>query len=124
VLEGCVSQLLQIFALLDDMGQVDAASHVGFALAILRTASAEQESKEPAAEMQATLSPREVQVLFELASGASNKLIARRLRIAEPTVKIHIRNILSKTASENRTQAALWAEKNQAALAAFSNPAA
>lgn len=55
------------------------------------------------------LSRRELDVLQNLVNGCSNKVIARNLDIAETTVKIHIRRILNKTCSSNRTQAALWA---------------
>ena len=41
--------------------------------------------------------------------GAPNKLIARRLDVAETTVKAPIKAILRKIGAANRTQAALWA---------------
>jgi two-component system nitrate/nitrite response regulator NarL len=44
--------------------------------------------------------------------GNSNKLIARNFDIAEATVKIHVKNILRKLKTQNRTQAALWAREN------------
>jgi len=55
------------------------------------------------------LSERELQILRSLASGDSNKVIAAKLDIAESTVKVHLKHILRKTSSFNRTQAALWA---------------
>jgi two-component system, NarL family, nitrate/nitrite response regulator NarL len=55
------------------------------------------------------LSNREVEVLRLLASGDSNKLIAAKLDIRESTVKVHLKQILRKTRTFNRTQAALWA---------------
>jgi two-component system nitrate/nitrite response regulator NarL len=54
-------------------------------------------------------SRRELEVLRCLVDGCSNKAIARRMDIAETTVKIYVRRILSKTQSSNRTQAVLWA---------------
>jgi hypothetical protein len=44
--------------------------------------------------------------------GHSNKVIARDLRIAEPTVKTHVKNILNKIGATNRTQAAMWGRTN------------
>ena len=55
------------------------------------------------------LSNREQTVLMQLTHGASNKHIARELNIAEATVKIHVKSLLSKIRVNNRTQAAMWA---------------
>ncbi|AWN43680.1 LuxR C-terminal-related transcriptional regulator [Methylobacterium durans] len=60
----------------------------------------------------APLSTSEVKVLRCLAGGASNKMIALRYALAEPTVKIHVKNILRKLKAQNRTQAAIWAREN------------
>jgi two-component system nitrate/nitrite response regulator NarL len=54
------------------------------------------------------LSCREVEILQCLASGLSNKAIAKNLNIAEATVKVHVKRILRKAHAMNRTQAALW----------------
>ena len=54
---------------------------------------------------QHSLSGREVDVLRQLAQGASNKVIAYRLEISEGTVKSHIRNLLSKLEANDRTHA-------------------
>jgi len=51
------------------------------------------------------LTPREKEVLALLAQGARNKDIAASLVIAERTVKIHVRNILTKLNVGNRTEA-------------------
>lgn len=56
-----------------------------------------------------TLSPREQQILAEIARGASNKEIARTLGIAETTVKIHVQHILRKLGLSSRVQAAVYA---------------
>jgi len=55
------------------------------------------------------LSTRELNVLRCLADGASNKVIALKFDLAEATVKIHVKNILRKLKTQNRTQAAIWA---------------
>jgi LuxR family maltose regulon positive regulatory protein len=54
----------------------------------------------------AELSEREVEVLAEVASGASNKHIARKLDLSLHTVKRHIANILDKLECDSRGQAA------------------
>jgi NarL family two-component system response regulator LiaR len=55
------------------------------------------------------LTPRETGVLRLIASGKSNKDIARDLSIGEETVKSHVGNILGKLGMTSRTQAALYA---------------
>jgi two-component system, NarL family, nitrate/nitrite response regulator NarL len=58
------------------------------------------------------LSAREAQILHHLTQGASNKLIARDLGLAEATVKVHVKAILRKVKAANRTQAAMWAQQH------------
>jgi two-component system nitrate/nitrite response regulator NarL len=59
------------------------------------------------------LSTREAEILHCLTEGAPNKLIARKLDVAEATVKVHIKAILRKIGAANRTQAAMWATAHQ-----------
>ena len=66
----------------------------------------------PAHEVASLLSPREQQVLQQIATGASNKQIARALAIAETTVKIHVQHILRKLQLSSRVQAAVYATGN------------
>jgi DNA-binding CsgD family transcriptional regulator len=54
------------------------------------------------------LTAREQQVLGLLAQGLGNRAIAERLVISENTAANHVRSILVKTGSANRTQAALY----------------
>jgi DNA-binding NarL/FixJ family response regulator len=54
------------------------------------------------------LSPRELQVLRDIAEGADNSEIARHLVISENTVKTHVHSILRKLAVDNRIQAAVY----------------
>jgi two-component system nitrate/nitrite response regulator NarL len=58
------------------------------------------------------LSRREGLIIAHLMEGHSNKVIARDLRIAEATVKAHVKNILKKIGATNRTQAAMWGRAN------------
>jgi two-component system nitrate/nitrite response regulator NarL len=58
------------------------------------------------------LSPREKSILRCLIEGDSNKCIARKIDIAEATVKVHVKAILRKIRVHNRTQAAIWAINN------------
>jgi two-component system nitrate/nitrite response regulator NarL len=58
------------------------------------------------------LSMREKCILRCLIEGEPNKSIARKINIAEATVKVHVKTILRKIRVHNRTQAAVWAMNN------------
>jgi DNA-binding NarL/FixJ family response regulator len=58
------------------------------------------------------LSEREREVLAMVAEGLPNKIIATRLAISEKTVKAHLTNVFRTIGVTDRTQAALWAERN------------
>ena len=58
------------------------------------------------------LSTREKLILRCLIEGDSNKCIARKIAIAEATVKVHVKAILRKIRVQNRTQAAIWGMNN------------
>ena len=55
------------------------------------------------------LSPREVAALRLIAAGKSNQDMADSLPISLNTVATHVHNILAKTSSANRTEAAAYA---------------
>jgi DNA-binding NarL/FixJ family response regulator len=58
-------------------------------------------------ELVASLTSREQEVLQLVASGMSNKLIARKLDLQEKTVKHHMTQIMTKLGVTNRTEAAM-----------------
>ncbi|MEO8483998.1 MAG: response regulator transcription factor [Acidobacteriota bacterium] len=51
------------------------------------------------------LTPREMDVLQQLAEGLPNKTIAKRLGISDQTVKFHLASICGKLGAQNRTDA-------------------
>lgn len=53
--------------------------------------------------------PREIEVLKELVTGASNQEIAEKLDVKEATVKMHVTNLLQKTGFQNRLELAVKA---------------
>ena len=55
------------------------------------------------------LTPREAEVLRLIATGQSNREIARALFVSEATVKTHVNRIFAKTASRDRAQAIRYA---------------
>ena len=69
----------------------------------------EQKAAGPLAQFD--LSPREMEVLQQLANGYSNKVIARELEIEETTVKLHLRALFRKLDVSNRTEAVVVAAR-------------
>lgn len=59
-----------------------------------------------------SLTKREIEILTQVAGGMFNKEIANNLDISERTVKNHISNIFKKIDVSDRTQAAVFAIKN------------
>jgi two-component system nitrate/nitrite response regulator NarL len=57
------------------------------------------------------LTDRELAVLRCVASGQSNKVIARNLSITEGTVKVHVKHLLKKLGFRSRVEAAVWASE-------------
>ena len=84
------------------LAQTDDTADV--ALVKLRTAGAP-------AEQDASLTPRELEVLSLLAEGASNKAIARRLGISVHTAKFHVGSLLDKLDASGRTDAVTHAAR-------------
>jgi DNA-binding NarL/FixJ family response regulator len=74
------------------------------AAALLRSRSARRHDAE--------LTGREREVLGLVGVGLANKQIARRLGISEKTVKAHLTNVFHRIGVDDRTQAALWAERH------------
>ncbi len=63
-----------------------------------------------------TLTQRELEILGYLAVGCSNKVIARKLDLAESTIKVHVQNILRKLELTSRVQAAVYAVQHKVPL--------
>jgi DNA-binding NarL/FixJ family response regulator len=55
------------------------------------------------------LTARELEVLSNVAKGRANKLIASELKLAEPTIKSHLKNIFQKLGANDRTHAVIIA---------------
>lgn len=74
---------------------------------ILATAVSGRQEATPEAIKQ--LTSREREILQAIAHGMSNKMVARKLDIAEGTVKVHVKNLLKKLNLRSRVEAAVWA---------------
>jgi len=65
-----------------------------------------------AGSQQVQLTTREAEVLALVREGLPNRQVARRLDISERTVKAHLTSAFARIGVSDRTQAALWAERN------------
>jgi two-component system nitrate/nitrite response regulator NarL len=62
------------------------------------------------------LTEREREILIHISGGESNKVIARKLHIAEATVKVHVKHLLKKLGLKSRVEAAVWAITHKSEL--------
>lgn len=85
--------------------QGEATLHPRIARRLMAEVRTPTQHRDPAAD----LTPREMEVLQEIAQGHSNAEIASKLFITERTVKAHVSNLLSKLHLSDRTQAAIYA---------------
>ncbi len=112
---GAVGYLLKdtgVDALVATLRRITAGEHVltpDLASRFLREFRARQHPRRPAG--LALLSPREEEVLRLLATGETNRQIARRLFVSEETVKSHVGAIFRKLEVSDRTRAAVLAVK-------------
>lgn len=67
----------------------------------------------PATTSEASLTQQEQKILELVATGMSNKLVARELDITEGTVKVHVKHLLRKLNLRSRVEAAVWYVEQQ-----------
>jgi two-component system, NarL family, nitrate/nitrite response regulator NarL len=88
---------------------VVAREMVGTLAAIVRDDAGARPAAPRRAEPFAELTPRELEILQQVADGLSNKMIARALEITDGTVKLHVKAILRKLGMRSRVEAAVAA---------------
>jgi len=81
----------------------------------LHSASRSLRSPRFAGTLEASLSDTEGEVLLHIAQGLTNKQIAAAMDVSENMVKDHVKIVLRKLGVADRTQAALWAVRNDLA---------
>ncbi|MCI0526214.1 MAG: response regulator transcription factor [Nitrospira sp.] len=99
----------ELYAMLDKLRQGEAPISGIMAAKILKEFRQPDQTHDRQTEAIDALTAREVEVLEQVVTGATNKEIADILHITENTVKIHLRNILEKLHVQNRIQAAVYA---------------
>lgn len=67
-----------------------------------------KEAEHPVDREDASLTPREEEILRHIAAGHRNKVIGRMLDISDGTVKVHVKNLLRKLNVRSRLEAAIW----------------
>lgn len=72
-----------------------------------------REKDKPQGRTLESLTRRELQILKYIAEGLSNKLIGRKLDIAEATVKVHVKHLMKKLGFRSRVEAAVWMVESQ-----------
>jgi DNA-binding NarL/FixJ family response regulator len=95
-----------------DAIQVAARGEMLWSREELRRVSGALASPRSAFETDVPLTKREAEVLKQLAFGLTNKEIAQALGISYETVKEHVQHVLKKLGVADRTQAAVWAVRN------------
>src|SRR5271166_5495066 len=79
----------------------------------LRSVSGALRTPRLASNLEVSLSEREGEVLRQMTRGLTNKEIAQAMNISYETVKEHVQHVLRKIGLTDRTQAAVWAVRNQ-----------
>jgi DNA-binding NarL/FixJ family response regulator len=98
--------------MLDGIRQGEAAISGAMASKILQEFRRPEQGQTQSSREVDELTPREIEVLEQVVTGATNKEIGQTLNITENTVKIHLRNILEKLQVQNRIQAAVQAVRD------------
>ena len=106
LLKGCERQ-----ELLDTIRSA-AAGKGTWSKEMLRRASLSMRAPQAGGSLEASLSRVEGEILRHAAQGFTNKQIAAAMEANEMTVREHVKQILRKLGLESRTQAVLWALRN------------
>jgi DNA-binding NarL/FixJ family response regulator len=93
------------FALLENLKQGNAAVSPSITTRLFKQVN------QPAKPRKFALSARETEILKLVAVGKSNSDVARELSLSENTVKFHLKNIMQKLSASNRTEAAIYAQR-------------
>ena len=79
---------------------------------LLAALSSDGEKQQKAPDQAPVLTGRQREVLLLLAAGQPNKVIARRLGVAEGTVKLHVSALMRAFGTGNRTETVLAAQRS------------
>ncbi len=113
--QDAAAPLRQAFGIASRLGAAPLAREVAVTAAAAHinldpVGSPADETTQPVGDL-ALLTPREREVLTHVVAGRSNSEIATALFISDKTVSVHISNVLRKTGTTTRVQAAAWATR-------------
>jgi DNA-binding NarL/FixJ family response regulator len=114
---GALQKTMNIDEMIDAIRRVAAGDEVippREIVQLLRLAARQRAADQAAQHALAKLTPREFEVLRELACGYNDREIAARLTISHDTVRTHMVNILRKLGVESRLQALVFAVRHGA----------
>lgn len=97
----------------DELTEAIRAAYSGRTTMAREAVEALVRAAQPSSKLGHDLTDREREILSLLVMGLSNGEIAQRLTVSIPTVKGHVRNIISKLQATNRTEAAILAVKHK-----------
>ena len=106
LLKGCDRQELL------DTVRAAAAGKGTWSKELLRRASLTMRAPQVGGSLEASLSTTEREILRHISQGLTNKQIAAAMDSKEMIIREHVKQILRKLGLESRTQAALWALRN------------
>ncbi|HEY8878777.1 MAG TPA: response regulator transcription factor [Roseateles sp.] len=100
-----------VYVVLVAVGFLALGAWAGVKLLGHRAPPAEPFDGNPQAQATLGISPRELEVLEQLAAGLSNKEIADKLHVSPHTVKTHVARLFEKLGARRRTEAILKARE-------------
>ncbi len=106
--------LREAHAMAEEMGTLRLRDEIAEVAASARVALDEPAVPAPAAGQANGLTRREQEVMAHLVAGRSYSEIAEALFISEKTVSVHVSNVLRKTGTSSRVEAAAWGRRNGA----------
>ncbi len=99
--------------LLSNLARGEPAMSPGLARRLLEEFARGSSRKGAGGDIEEALTPREQEVLEQVAAGKTNREVGGILFVSEETVKYHLKNIMQKLHLRNRAEVVAWAIRHQ-----------